>query len=100
MKYSVYRFTLDIHVTRSQVSIPVLYRDTGIRFLISLSDGGKPYVIQDGNEAVLYGKKADGNYLTHPCTINNNTEIIFKHIGLYRMAVTRRFIQRGHITKS
>lgn len=80
MKYSVYRFTLDIHVTRSQVSIPVLYRDTGVRFLISLSDGGKPYVIQKGNSAVFYGKKADGRYLCKPCVIKcdeneNGTEI-------------------------
>ena len=75
MKYSVYRFTLDIHVTRSQVSIPVPYGDTGIRFLISLSDGGKPYTIEKGCIAVFFGKKADGNPLLQPCIINHNSEI-------------------------
>lgn len=57
MNYSTYRFTLDIHKTKSQVSIPVLFQDTGTQFYINLTDGGKPYHISDGCKATLYGKK-------------------------------------------
>lgn len=57
MNYSTYRFTLDIHKTKSQVSIPVLFQDTGAQIFINLTDGGKPYHIAEGCKAVLYGRK-------------------------------------------
>ena len=75
MNYSTYRFTLDIHKTKSQVSIPVLFQDTGTQFYINLTDGGKPYHISDGCKATLYGKKPkqnpDGKYdcLLEDCEI-------------------------------
>ena len=75
MNYSTYRFTLDIHKTKSQVSIPVLFQDTGTQFYINLTDGGKPYHIEDGCKATLYGKKPklnpDGKYdcLLEECEI-------------------------------
>ena len=75
MNYSIYRFTLDIHKTKSQVSIPVLYRDTGIKFYISLTDGGKPYIIEDGCRAVFSAKKPDGKELFNDCIIEDNTRI-------------------------
>lgn len=75
MNYSIYRFTLDIHKTKSQVSIPVLYRDTGIKFYISLTDGGKPYIIEDGCRAVFSAKKHDGKELFNDCIIEDNTRI-------------------------
>lgn len=76
MNYSTYRFTLDIHQTRSQVSIPVLYQDTWVQLFINLTDGGKPYKIEEGCKAVLYGKKADGKALVNDCEIiDNNTRI-------------------------
>lgn len=59
MNYSTYRFTLDIHKTRSQVSIPVLFQDTWVQFFINLTDGGKPYTLEEVDKAVLFGKKAD-----------------------------------------
>jgi hypothetical protein len=57
MNYSTYRFTLDIHKTKSQVSIPVLFQDTGTQLFVTLTDGGKPYKIAEGTKVVLYGKK-------------------------------------------
>lgn len=75
MNYSIYRFTLDIHKTKSQVSIPVLYHDTGIKFYISLTDGGKPYFIEDGCRAVFSAKKPDGTPLLNDCIIEDNTRI-------------------------
>ena len=75
MNYSIYRFTLDIHRTKSQVSIPVLFHDTGIQFYISLADGGKPYFIEDGCRAVFSAKKPDGATLFNDCIIEDNTRI-------------------------
>ena len=76
MNHSTYRFTLDIHQTRSQVSIPVLLQDTWVRFLINLTDGGKPYTLEEVGRAVLYGKKSDGTALLEECPIiDNNTRI-------------------------
>lgn len=75
MNYSIYRFTLDIHKTKSQVSIPVLYHDTAIQFYISLTDGGKPYYIEDGCRAVFSAKKPDGTELFNDCIIEDNTRI-------------------------
>ena len=78
MNYSTYRFTLDIHQSRSQVSIPVMFQDTWVRFFINLTDGGKPYKIADGCRAVLYGKKADGTALVNDCEIiDDNTRIVY-----------------------
>ncbi len=85
MNYSTYRFTLDIHKTKSQVSIPVLFQDTGVQFYINLTDGGKPYHIAEGCNAVLYAKKPkqnqDGTFdcLIHDCdVVNDGTRIVYK----------------------
>lgn len=78
MNYSTYRFTLDIHKTRSQVSIPVMYQDTWVRLYVNLTDGGKPYQLAEGCTAVLCGKKADGKALVHDCDIiDDNTRIVY-----------------------
>lgn len=75
MNYSIYRFTLDIHKTKSQVSIPVLFHDTGIQFFITLTDGGRPYFIEDGCRAVFSAKKSDGKPLLNDCIIEDNTRV-------------------------
>lgn len=75
MRYSNYLFTLDVHKTLSQVSIPVTLGDTARQLFIGLTDGGKPYIIPDGCRATLSARKADGNCLLHDCIIEKNTTI-------------------------
>lgn len=75
MNYSIYRFTLDIHKTKSQVSIPVMFHDTGIKLYISLTDGGKPYFVEDGCIAVFSAKKHTGEQLFNYCIIEDNTRL-------------------------
>ncbi|MBQ8393840.1 MAG: BppU family phage baseplate upper protein [Clostridia bacterium] len=75
MNYSVFRFTLNMHSHRSQVSVPVFVGDIGVRLLISITDGGNPYFIEDGCTAMLRGKKPDGNPIFNQCIILNNTTI-------------------------
>lgn len=78
MNYSKYRFTLDMQRNVSQVSIPARRYDNGITLHISLTDGGKPYFIEDGCLAVFYGRKADGEPLQNSCIIENNRVICYE----------------------
>lgn len=75
MNYSNYRFNLDVQSTVSQVSLPVRLLDTGRRLYIGLTDGGTPYIIEDGCRAVFYARKADGNPVMNDCIIEKSTII-------------------------
>ena len=78
MNYSSYRFTLDIHSTQSQVSIPVKLGDTARELYITLADGALPYVISDGSRAVFSAVKADGSRLLNDCIILNNAKVYYQ----------------------
>ena len=75
MNSSIYRFTLDLHSTQSQISLPVTKGDTARSFLISLSDGGLPYTIEEGCSAMVSIKRPTGTNLEAYCFILNNTTI-------------------------
>ena len=75
MNYSIFRFTLNMHTHRSQASVSAFRGDTAVRLLINITDGGIPYLIEDGCTAVLSGTKADGTKLHNRCVIENNTTI-------------------------
>ncbi len=75
MIYAIYPFTLELQKTLSQISIPVTVKDNKRRFLISLTNGGKPYTITDGCRAAFTGTKADGKILYNDCVIMDNTVI-------------------------
>lgn len=75
MIYSKHRFTLDMQVEHSQISIPVTVGDTGKVFLINLSDGGVPYKIPDGSLAMLTIHRPTGTHLQAFCPIKSNSTI-------------------------
>lgn len=75
MNSSNFRFVLDLHSTQSQVSIPVTKGDTARVWYISLSDGGQPYIIEDGCLAKMEIKRPTGTFLTNFCPIEKNTTI-------------------------
>jgi hypothetical protein len=75
MNSSNYRFTLDLHSTQSQVSIPASVGDTSRTLYISLSDGGSPYFIEDGKLAMLSIKRPTGTSLNEFCIIEGNAYI-------------------------
>lgn len=77
MNYSTFRFSLDFHKHQSQISIAVFQYDTAVRLCISLTDGGMPYLVENGCVAVFYGKRPDGTPLTHYCAIEGNSRIIY-----------------------
>ncbi len=75
MVYAIYPFTLELTKTLSQISIPVTLRDTKRRFLISLTNGGKPYILTDGCMAIFTATKDDGAVLYNECAILDHTVI-------------------------
>lgn len=76
MNYSIFRITLDIHRHQSQVSIPVMYGDTAVRLLVTLSDGGTPYTIGKSCWAQFVAEKPDVDEpLLRNCIIENGTTI-------------------------
>ena len=77
MNSSKYRFTLDMHMAQSQVSLPIVLNDTARQFYISLSDGGKIYHIADGCLAVVRIGRPTGTYIEQFCPIEDNTNIVY-----------------------
>lgn len=83
MNYSLYRFTLDLQRHQSNMSIPVFQYDSAVKLIISLTDGGKRYLINKGCHAIFYGKRPDGVPLCLDCEIpfdetDTSPEIVFE----------------------
>lgn len=72
-----FRFTLDLTITQSQVSIPVPLGDTSREFHINLSNGGVPYTIVDGCVAKITIERPLGPPIEEDCIIAHNTTIIY-----------------------
>ena len=53
MNYSKYRISLDIHDTNSQAMLNVKKNDSARKVYFSLTDGGIPYQIAEGCNAVF-----------------------------------------------
>ena len=75
MSSSNYRFTLNVQEEQSQVSLPVILGDTNRELYISISDGGKPFIIEEGSIATFVGKKADDNVITTSCIIEGSSVV-------------------------
>lgn len=72
MNNSVFRINLDIHRQTTQANLSVKKGDTARKIVAALSDGGRPYRIDEGCYAVFMAKKSDGTVLYNGCTIENN----------------------------
>ena len=75
MGASIFRFTLDVHKTQSQVSISASQYSTDRRLHIRLMERGIPYELEEGCFAVFSAIKPDGKPLYNDCAIRNNTII-------------------------
>ena len=80
MNDSIKRISLDIHSTGSMETVNVKKGDTARKLIISLVDGGQPYIISEDCSAKFYGKKPDRTVLFNYCTIKDNT-IIYNITG-------------------
>lgn len=68
-----YRVSLDMFDVSSQITIKAKKGDSACKIYITLAENGKIYKITDGCTATFSAKKADGNFVYHDCTIENNT---------------------------
>lgn len=73
MNLSDFRFTLDIHETRSQKLFTVRRWDTGRALVITLAEHGVPYVIAPDCHAEIIFYKPDGSILRSSCQIDGDT---------------------------
>lgn len=87
MNSSKYRFTLDMHMAQSQVSLPVVLNDTARKFYISLADGGKIYHIADGCLALIRIKRPTGTRIEQFCPIEGNTNIVYDFMQYKHTAI-------------
>lgn len=80
MNFATSRFSLDLQQSQSQVSVPAKHGDTGRKWLISLSEGGVPYIFGENTFAWLSVRKPSGGLVESSCvidTIQNRIEYTF-----------------------
>ena len=81
MNSSIYRFTLDMQKSQSQIAIPVKLYDTAREWHISLSDGNIPYKIDKGCIAILTISRPTTTQETNDfqveCPIRDNSIIVY-----------------------
>lgn len=77
MEKQVYRKSLDLQKSGAQWSIDVKQNDVNSRrIVISLTDGGKAFILGGDMIATIYGKKTDGNVIYKDCSIENGMAIV------------------------
>ncbi len=77
MEKQVYRKSLDLQKNGAQWSIDIKQNDVNSRrIVISLTDGGKAFILGGDMIATIYGKKTDGNVIYKDCSIENGMAIV------------------------
>lgn len=72
MENVIHYLALDLTGPDMCPMIEVQRGDSARSLVIALTQGGRPYWIDEGLTAALYGKKPDGNPLFNACTIEKN----------------------------
>lgn len=73
MNAIIYRVSLDMLATLSQVTIKAKKGDSACKIHITLTKNGKIYKISEGCHATFNAKKSDGNFIYNRCTIEGDT---------------------------
>ena len=88
MEKQVYRKSLDLQKNGAQWSIDVKQNDVNSRrIVISLTDGGKAFILGGDMIATIYGKKTDGNVIYKDCAIENGMVLLMSKNSLLRQQV-------------
>lgn len=77
MKTSVFRFSLDVSQTQSQVSVSAGVGETGIRLIARLTENGAPFEIEPGSYAVFSAVKPDGQPIFNDCMIFSTGTVVY-----------------------
>lgn len=76
MQKQVYNRTLDMQKSGSQWSVVARNTDANSRqIVITVTDGGKPFYLQDNINAVIYGQKSDGTKIYNDCKIQGGKAV-------------------------
>lgn len=75
MQYSNCRLCLDIQAAGSGVVLSAKKGDTGRKLFITLTDGGRPYMLSQDCYGVFTALKPDGHIVFHECTVEDNTVV-------------------------
>lgn len=77
MEKQIYRKSLDLQKSGAQWSIDIKQNDVNSRrIVISLTDGGKAFILGGDMIATIYGRKTDGNVIYKDCSIENGMAIV------------------------
>lgn len=67
MQYSNYKICLDVQAAGSGVVLNARRGDTGRKLFVTLTDGGRPYPVEEDCFAVFTARKPDGHIVFHEC---------------------------------
>lgn len=81
MRGSIYRLSLDMQATASQVQITAKQYDTARKIYVTLTEDGIPHAIEEGCEAVMTIKKPNGAILLSDCDIDLINSVIMYEFG-------------------
>lgn len=87
MNSVVQKISLDIHKTGSQLAVSMIRGDTKRYLHITLTEGGKPYVITRGCLASFIALKSDDRCVSHLCEIDYENSTIIYNIKPQTVAV-------------
>ena len=73
MERSDYHITLDLQSSQASKALELHEKDTHCRLHITLTQGGKEYVLSEGCQAVFTAKKPDGTAIFNDCTLENGS---------------------------
>ena len=73
MERSDYHITLDLQSSQAAKALELHEKDTHCRLHITLTQGGKEYVLSEGCQAVFTAKKPDGTAIFNDCTLESGS---------------------------
>ena len=72
MRASRYNFTLDVQSVQSQICLAAVQGDTFRELYVTFSDGGDPFVLEEGTYADLIIERPDGVVIQDECKVVDN----------------------------
>lgn len=70
MSSSTYRFTLDLHSTKSQIMLPVVAGDTDRQIVVNFADGGNIYSLKDVYGVITIARPGDHKTIQDEVAVN------------------------------
>lgn len=79
MRASRYNITLDLQSVQSQVCLAAVQDDTFREIYMSFSDGGEPFVLEEGTAASLIIERPNGDTIEGLCDVVDSGTAVLYH---------------------